>query len=126
MITELNTDTHLPRGELLFQVNIQVRPETWKRTSNYGGKRLKTKAMRDYQKLIMDTFLYTWGREPIQFPISALLIFQYKAPNNTQMKYPMGMDIDNLAKAIFDAGNLTLWKDDRFIVRDDGMICVHM
>lgn len=113
---ELDIDTYLPRGELLYQINISVRPESWKRTSNYNGKRLKTKGMRDYQKLIMDTFLYTWKHEPIQSPISVLLIFQYQAPSNTAMLYPMGMDVDNLAKAIFDAGNMILWKDDRFIV----------
>lgn len=55
-------------------------------------------------------------REPMAGPIEVNLAVYVKKPKTTKLVYPMG-DIDNYAKAYFDALNGYAWHDDRQIIK---------
>ncbi len=86
------------------------RPRSWARTSTYKGRRITPKALRLYKSAVASAMRIAkrlrpdWPSESptARFSVSV----DFRLPDRRRC------DLDNLAKAILDAGNRLLWLDD--------------
>lgn len=83
------------------------RPRVSKWGAYYTGpyKEFKEKASEEVYRVLGTE------RELITEPIVVSLEMYVKQPKKTELEYPRG-DVDNYVKAVFDAMNGKLWKDD--------------
>jgi len=88
---------------------------------------------RIYERQLRELMAYHWQRTPLNEPIYLDVIFCIKKPKSVKRELPcVKPDGDNLLKAIKDAGNGILWKDDSLITQaryrkrysDIGMVIV--
>jgi len=69
---------------------------------------------RKADKVIRDVLARIPDHRPIDRPVSVTLLFVVRKPRRTRLLIPKP-DIDNYMKAIFDACNGLLWKDDTLV-----------
>ena len=73
----------------------------------------KTRAFEREIQLLMRS---KYSGAAIDYPISVSVVFHLKKPKSVKRPHPsVKPDLDNLTKAILDAGNGILWSDDALI-----------
>lgn len=98
-----------------MKITADITPVPLERMTNQkdSRKRFLPKRSKDFRDSLQWIFKAAFSGEPLKTPLSVTLHF-YKDKNITA-KTQYG-DIDNLVKAVFDAGNGILWLDDSQIV----------
>lgn len=81
------------------------------------GRAYTPKGTRDYEALLKDAFNRAWGLPVLEnIPLRCEVVFHVKRPK-VKRDYPITRpDVDNLLKAVLDAMNGT-------VVKDDGLFC---
>ncbi len=81
------------------------------------GRAYTPKTTKNYEKLVSDTLRYAFKSCAIESrPLIMELEFNIERPKSVTRPYPtVKPDIDNFAKAILDAANGILYKDDSLI-----------
>lgn len=111
---------------------VDVRPVPWARAGRKHGQGSFTpKKVRDYQRRVQAAGIDALGGRPkLQGALLVDITFFMEIPKSYPLwkkqaiahglMYPAKLpDIDNLAKAILDALNDKVWKDDNQVVRMD-------
>lgn len=73
------------------------------------------KKTKDYEQTIKNlatVHMHMNGHMLLQRPLTVSIIFTMKKPKKQTYSYPSRGDLDNYAKAVLDALNGTVWKDD--------------
>ncbi|MCH2186239.1 RusA family crossover junction endodeoxyribonuclease [Myxococcota bacterium] len=98
-------------------VSFVGRPRSWARTNTYNGRRITPKPLRVYKRAaesvmrIATLARSNWPSDADDARFSVSIAF--RLPDRRRC------DLDNLAKAVLDAGNRLLWRDDSQIDRLD-------
>ena len=72
---------------------------------------------RQFESSVKTLARQHWGnKEPLEMNLEAILTFYSKRPKTTKLQYPR-KDVDNLSKAVLDALNQVIYKDDSQIVK---------
>ena len=93
-----------------LSVRFEGRPRSWARTTSFNGKRLTPKALRQYKNAVTVAMRKAvagrkdWPSESTTQRFSIWVVFFL--PDRRRC------DLDNLVKAVMDAGNKCLWHDD--------------
>ena len=104
--------------ELACEFSILVDPTAKARPRfTKQGRAYTPKTTKDYEKLVSDTLRYAFKSCVIECrPLIMELEFHIERPKSVTRPYPtVKPDIDNFAKAILDAANGILYKDDALI-----------
>ena len=82
----------------------------------FTGKRAYNDPKYTAYKLHLQS-LCNFKGDPLLGPLGCILEFRRKRPKRPKANHPIGVpDLDNLAKAVMDALNDQVWKDDSQIV----------
>jgi Holliday junction resolvase RusA-like endonuclease len=75
------------------------------------------KTYREFKTLAVLLLRQRYSGQPMQGALEVCLIFSIEKPKSVKREYPnVRPDLDNFVKAIFDAANEVLWKDDAQVV----------
>lgn len=76
------------------------------------------KRIRPWRALIVDAASRTWeGREPLDGPIGAELVFSLSKPRTVKRDFPsVKPDVDKLTRAALDGMKGIIWRDDAQVV----------
>ncbi len=82
------------------------------RVGQWGAYYKKDSPYDKFRKAAGDIVMKAWGDRPkITKPVVVSAAFMCSPPATTKLEFPKG-DIDNYLKALFDALNKRVWKDD--------------
>lgn len=104
--------------ELACEFSILVDPTAKARPRfTKQGRAYTPKTTNDYESLVANTLKYAFKSVVIEDrPLIMELEFHIERPKSVKRPYPtVKPDIDNFAKAILDAANGILYKDDSLI-----------
>ena len=72
---------------------------------------------RDYEEAVQFFMRSKYRGKPLEDALAVKMFFHLPRPKSSKRRFPVCRpDIDNFQKAIMDAGNGILWKDDSQIV----------
>ena len=97
---------------------IYMRPEPKGRPRLYKRKGIITPPKtREFETILKAHMEREWSGAPLKDLVSVDMVFvKAGKPSQANQPWKARADIDNLVKAIFDAGNGICWKDDKQIV----------
>jgi Holliday junction resolvase RusA-like endonuclease len=104
--------------ELACEFTLLVDPKPKARPSFTRAGRVYTPSeTKSFEKLVADTLHYAFKQTPIDGrPLIVELEFHIERPKSVKRDYPIVKpDIDNFVKAILDAANGVIYKDDAVI-----------
>jgi len=102
-----------------MQILIPIRPHP-KQRPRFSGHAYTPEETRKYEqeiRTIVQTRMRCDGIEPYHTWCELDLKFQYARPKRPKLFYNKRPDIDNLLKAVFDALNGVLYRDDAIILK---------
>lgn len=105
-------------NEIVIQINIDPVPKGRPRFSNFGKlPRVYTPSKTLLYENALKTMLKAaYKGAPIEHEICVGVFFYLKRPKTSKNVHPKTKpDLDNYLKAVLDAGNGILWKDDAII-----------
>jgi len=81
-----------------------------------GGRAYTPERTRKFTNELIAMMQWQVG-EPLEGALKVEIVFYMRRPKSVKRKYPtVKPDLDNLEKALYDAGNGILWNDDSQIV----------
>jgi Holliday junction resolvase RusA-like endonuclease len=98
----------------VISLTLNVEPVAWGRVKRgaYGQAYVPAKT-RKYEATIAKLIRAEYRGQPLEGALSLSLHFFMQAPKKRVRPYPsVRPDLDNLVKAVKDAANGLLWKDD--------------
>lgn len=104
--------------EIIIQIDIDPVPKGRPRFSSFGRfpKVYTPSATKRYEDTLKTKFRSAYKGAPIDHEIFVSVTFYLKKPKTSKNIHPKTKpDLDNYLKAVLDAGNGILWKDDALI-----------
>jgi Holliday junction resolvase RusA-like endonuclease len=101
----------------MFRVEIPIRPSPFQRPRFNNGRGFNDPRYTKYKQALQIVMREQYLDAPLNVPLYVDIVFHYELPKKTVCKYPTRCDLDNLVKAVMDAGNKLLWTDDRLVVK---------
>lgn len=103
-------------NQYVFDIPIIPVPKARARIGKFGNVYTPTKT-RAFEKFVRDFIAVHYKKEPITSPVSINVVFSLQRPKTCDREKPsVKPDLSNLLKAVEDAANGILWKDDSQIV----------
>lgn len=102
----------------MVEIFIPIKPQPKDRPRlSRSGYAYTTKKTRDYEEALVFFLRSKYKNEPLAGPLSVKAFFFIERPKTVKRLYPTSRpDGDNYLKALLDAGNEILWKDDSQII----------
>jgi Holliday junction resolvase RusA-like endonuclease len=104
--------------ETVFEISLLVTPKPKGRPRfTRKGFAYTPKETRDYENLLSEAISKFFSSAPIEDrPLKLELVFYIQKPKSAKRDYPQTRpDLDNLMKAVMDAMNGIVYKDDSLI-----------
>ena len=102
---------------MLIQIPIRPRPKQRPRFAGHAYTPSETREYENYIRSIVKMRMACDGIEPFHEWCELELLFQYEMPKRRKLFCNKRPDIDNLLKAVFDALNGVLYRDDAIILK---------
>lgn len=92
--------------------NFQIRPKPYERIRIAKGFAYNSKKYSGYKQTLALMASTQFNQTPLEGPLFVDILFSFKRPKKTNFDFPPKSDLDNLFKAVGDALNKVVWKDD--------------
>lgn len=100
----------------MYELKFHITPKAYCRPRFAKGRTYNLKAYTDYKLALEFMAMNQFKGELLDGPLHVDYIFNVKRPKKSTHPYPSRSDLDNYIKAVNDALNETVWKDDSQIV----------